>query len=90
MVLMLKEEDNQPDEDKRKGKVQRVYTRQNPKRHIRLLLWYKMVAVHCFVWPLGLRMWLGSVAGVRQTTFRVLKNLYPVTSKCCFQCCISC
>ena len=22
-----------------------------------LLLWHKMVAVHCFVWPLALRLW---------------------------------
>ena len=44
-------------EDKRKDKAQRVHTRRNPKRYIPLVslsLWHKMVAVHCFVWPLGL------------------------------------
>ena len=42
-----------------------VYTRLNPKRHIpleSLLLWRKMVAVHCFVWHLALRLWPGSEA----------------------------
>ena len=39
-------------EDKRKDKVQRAHTCRNPKGHIplvSLLLWRKMVAVHCFV-----------------------------------------
>ena len=41
-------------EDKRKDKVQRAHTHWNPKRHVplvSLLLWRKMVAVHCFIWP---------------------------------------
>ena len=52
-------------EDKRKDKEQTAHTRRNPKRHIplvSLLLWHKMVAVHCFVWPLGLRLWSVSQA----------------------------
>ena len=47
-------------EDKRKDKAQREHTRRNPKRHIplmSLLLRHKMVAMLCFVWPLGLRPW---------------------------------
>ena len=50
-------------EDKGKDKAQWVHTRRNPKRHIplvSLLLLRKMVAVHCFVCPLGLRLWSGS------------------------------
>ena len=46
-------------EDKRKDKAQRAHTRRNPKRHIplvSLLVLCKMVAVHCFIWPLGLRL----------------------------------
>ena len=46
-----KEEDKA---DKRKDKVQRAHTHHNPKKHITqmsLLLWYKIVTVHCFVWP---------------------------------------
>jgi len=52
-------------EDKRNNEVQRPGTRRNPKRHISLvslLLWYKIAAVRCFVWCLGLRMWSGSEA----------------------------
>ena len=48
-----------------KDKVQRAHTRRNPKRHIplvSLLLLHKMVTVHCFIWPLGLRLWSGSQA----------------------------
>jgi len=40
------------------NKAQRPLTRRNPERHIplvSLLLWHKMVAVHPFVWVLGLR-----------------------------------
>ena len=47
-------------EDKRNDKAQRAYTHWNPKRHIplvSLLLWCKMVAMRCLVWPLGLRLW---------------------------------
>ena len=47
-------------EDKRKDKAQREHTHWKPKRHIplvNLLLWHKMVAVHYFVWPLGLQPW---------------------------------
>jgi len=39
-------------EDKRNNEAQRPHTGQNFKRHISLvslLLWRKMVAVHCFV-----------------------------------------
>jgi len=42
------------------NEVQRPLTRRNPKRHIplvSLLLCRKMVAVHPFVWALGLRLW---------------------------------
>ena len=61
-MVSLDEEDKQPVviEDKRKDKAQRTHTRWNPKRHIplvSLLLWRKIVAMHCFVWPLGLRLW---------------------------------
>ena len=52
-------------EDKRKDKAQRAHTHRNPKKHIplvSLLLWRKMVAVYCFVWPLGLRLWSRSQA----------------------------
>ena len=47
-------------EDKRKDKALRAYTRRNPKRHIPLvilLLWHKMVAMRCFIWPLALQLW---------------------------------
>ena len=39
-------------EDKRKDKAQGAYTHWNPKRHIplvSLLLWCKIVAMHCFI-----------------------------------------
>jgi len=55
-------------EDERNNEAQRPHAHQNPKRHISLvslLLWCKTVAVRCFVWHLGLRMWSGSEA-VRQ------------------------
>ena len=60
-------------EDKRKDKAQRAHTRRNPKRHIplvSLLLLHKMVAVHCFVWPLGWRLW--SVSQAVSLKFKVL------------------
>ena len=50
-------------EDERNNEAQRPLTHQNPKRHIplvSLLLWRKIMAVHPFVWALGLR--LGSVS----------------------------
>ena len=62
---MKKDEDNLI-EDKRKDKVQRAHTRRNPKRHIplvSLLLWHKMVAMCCFIWPPALRLWSGRQAG---------------------------
>ena len=64
-MVSLDEEDKQPDliEDKRKDKAHRAHTRRNPKRRIppvSLLLWRKMVTVHCFVWALGLQLWSGS------------------------------
>ena len=47
-------------EDKRINKAQRVHTHRNPERHmplVSLLLWHKMVATRCFVWPPALRLW---------------------------------
>ena len=67
-------------EDKRRDKAQRAYTRRNPKRHIlrvSLLLWCKMVAVCCFVWPLALQLWSVSEAVRLKFKFwHVLKILY--------------
>ena len=69
-------------EDKRKHKAQRAHTRQNFKKHIplvSLLLWRKMVAVHCFVWRLGLRLWSVSQAvrqSVKNSSFGDLKKFY--------------
>ena len=37
---------------------------------VSLLLWRKMVTVHCFIWPLALRLWSGSEA-VSETTLMV-------------------
>ena len=57
MVSWHVEEEDHLIEDKRNGKMQ---NRRNYKRHIpqvSLLLWLKMVAVCCFVWPLALRLW---------------------------------
>ena len=76
-------------EDKRKDKAQRAHTRRNPKRHIpmvSLLLLRKMVAMHCFVWSLVLRLWSVSqaVSQVDSLKFKVLaifKILYPATFK---------
>ena len=72
-------------EDKRKDKVQRAHTRRNPKRHIplvSLLLWRKMVAVRCFVWALGLRLWSVSEAvSLKFEFWRFKKNLHPATCK---------
>ena len=73
-------------EDKGKDKAQRAHTRRNPKRHIplvSLLLWCKMVAVCCFVWALGLRLWSVSEAVSLKFEFcRFKKKLYPATCKC--------
>ena len=60
MVLFDEEETSSLIENKIKDKAQRAYTHRNPKRHIplvSLLLWHKMVAVLCFVWPLALQLW---------------------------------
>ena len=65
--------------DKRKDKAQKAYTHQNPKRHIllvSLLLWCKMVAVCCFVWPLALQLW--SVR-LKIQVLVIKKILYPAT-----------
>ena len=54
--------EKEEDQDKMKDKAQRARTRRNPKRHIplvSLLLWRKMVAVRCFVWPPALQLWTG-------------------------------
>ena len=73
-------------EDKRKDKAQRAHTCQNPKRHIplaSLLLWHKMVAVHCFVWPLGLRLWsIRQSVSLKFKFWRCFKILYPANCKC--------
>ena len=73
-------------EDKRKDKAQRAHTRRNPKRHITrvsLLLWRKMVAVHCFVWPLGLRLWSVRQSGSQAVSLNlgIIKIQYPATCK---------
>ena len=69
-------------EDKRKDKEQRAYTHWNPKRHIplvSLLLWCKMVAVRCFVWPLSL-VTVVRLAKIQALT--IFKILYLATCKC--------
>jgi len=81
--------------DERKYMMQREHTCRNPKRHISLvslLLWHKMVVVHCFVWGLCLRLW-----SVRQwdkilSFSSFLKKLFPAISKkiSYFYRCISC
>ena len=66
MASLGEEEDSSLIEDKRKDKAQRAHTRRSSKRHIplmSLLLWRKMVAVHCFVWLLDLRPWSVSQSG---------------------------
>ena len=66
MVSLTEEERRSVIEDKRKSKAQKADTRRNPKRHmspVSLILWQKMVAVRCFVWPLALRLWSGWLAG---------------------------
>jgi len=43
-----------------KAKAHRAYTYRNPKRHIppvSLLLWHNVMAMHCFISALGLRLW---------------------------------
>ena len=73
-------------EEERRDKAQRTYTRRNPKRHIpliNLLLWRKMVAMRCFVWPLALQLWSVSEAVRLKFEFwQFLKILYPATCKC--------
>ena len=57
MVLLHEEDHDQLIKDNRKDKVQRAHTCLNPKGHmplVSLLLWRKMVAVCCFVWPSAL------------------------------------
>ena len=67
MILLCEEEDeNSLTEDKRKDEVQRAHTHRNPIRHIplvSLLLWRKMVAVRCFIWPPALQLWSGKLTG---------------------------
>jgi len=75
-------EEEEPNEDKRNNEVQWPKTHRNPKRHIplvNLLLWHKIVAVQCFVWRLGLRMWSGSEAVRRNFEFTIFKkfNIQP-------------
>jgi len=65
MVSLHEEEEEPTMEDKRNNEAQRPLTRRNPKRYIPLvglLLWRKLVAVHPFVWTLGLQLWLVSEA----------------------------
>ena len=41
-----------------------------------------MVAVHCFVWPLGLRLWSGGQAvSLKFKVLAIFKILYPATCK---------
>jgi len=68
-------------EDKSNNEAERPHTSRNPERHIllvSLLLCCKIKAVQCFVWALGLRMWVGSEA-VRQNFeyLRFFKNSIP-------------
>ena len=66
-------------EDERKDKAQRTYTRRNPKRHmslVSLLLWRRMVAVHCFIWPLALQLTVRL-----KFELAIFKILYPATFK---------
>ena len=73
-------------EDERRDKAQRTYTGRNPKRHIplvSLLLWRKMVAVHCFIWPVALRLWSVSGAVRLKFEFWQFKKIYiSATCKC--------
>ena len=62
-----------------KDKAQRAHTLWNPKRHtplVSLLLWRRMVAVCCFVWPLGLRLWSVSQAVSLKFEFWRFKKFY--------------
>jgi len=64
--------------------VHRAYTYQNPKRHIplvSLLLWHKLVAVHCFISALGLRLWSVRQCDEILTFDNFFKILYSATSK---------
>ena len=74
-VSIQKEVDNHLIEDKRNGKAQNADIHWNSKRHIplvSLLLWRKMVAVHCFVWLLDLRLW--SSRQKEDKIFKLKKN----------------
>ena len=65
-------------EDKMKDKVQRAHTHRNLiKVHAsgELLLWHKMVAVCCLIWPPVLRMWSG-----RQTKIQLFKS--SISGRC--------
>ena len=58
MVSLLEEEE--PNGNKRNGKVQRKQACQNPKKYIppvSLFLCHITVAQCCFIWSLALRMW---------------------------------
>jgi len=58
MVLLLEEEE-QPNGRYKNGMAQTERTHCNPKRHIppvSLFLFHKMVVVHCFVWSLSLQL----------------------------------
>ena len=84
-MVSLYEEDKQLIEDERRDKAQRTYTRRNPKRLIplvSLLLWRKMVAMRCFVWPVSLRLW--AVREAVRLIFELwrFKKNYPATCKC--------
>ena len=70
-------------EDERKDLVQRAHNRWNSKKHIplvSLLFWCKMVAVHCFVWPLVLRPW--SVSQAKIQVLAIFKNSISGHRKC--------
>ena len=65
-------------EDERRDKGQRTYTRRNPKRHIplvSLLLWHKIVAMRCLVWPVALRL-VSKAVSLKFKFRRFKKNIY--------------
>ena len=48
-----------------------------------LLLWRKMVAVHYFVWPLGLQLWsVRQAVSLKFKFWQFFKILYPAIWKC--------
>ena len=65
----------------KKDKAPKARTHQNPKRHmplVSLLLWHKMVVVHCFIWPLALQLWSDRPGQAGRLNFGdFLKILYP-------------